>query len=66
MDELQNIPWGLVAPFLTIHLILLIIALMDCIRAEETRGAKWLWIPVIIFISLFGSILYFVLGRRQH
>lgn len=69
MGELQfnwdDIPWGLVVPLVVIHIILVITALIDCIRAERTNGPKWLWILIILFIQILGPVLYFVAGRRQ-
>ncbi|MCF2650789.1 MULTISPECIES: PLD nuclease N-terminal domain-containing protein [Bacillaceae] len=40
-------------------------ALISCIKQEETNGPKWLWILLILIVSLFGSILYFVIGRKN-
>jgi hypothetical protein len=66
MNELLNgIPWGAIAPILVIHLILMITALVSCIREEKTNGAKWLWILIILIINLIGPVLYFVVGRRN-
>ena len=66
MNELLNeIPWGAIAPILVLQLILMIIALVSCIREVKTNGPKWLWIPIILFISLIGPVLYFVIGRRN-
>jgi len=48
-----------------ISLLLLIVALFVCIRTEETRGPKWMWIIIILFGNLMGSILFFVMGRRS-
>ena len=66
MNEILNgIPWGVIAPILVIQLLLVIIALVSCIRAEKTNGPKWLWILVILFINIIGPVLYFVIGRRN-
>ena len=66
MNELLNgVPWGVIAPVLVLQLIFMIIALVSCIREEKTNGSKWLWIPIILFISLIGPVLYFVVGRRN-
>jgi len=67
MHELLNeIPWGAIAPILVLQLILMITALISCIREEKTNGPKWLWILLILFISLIGPVLYFVFGRRNN
>lgn len=66
MNELLNdIPWGAIAPILVIQLILMLTALISCIREERTNGPKWLWIILILFLSLIGPVLYFVVGRRN-
>ncbi|ASV67523.1 PLD nuclease N-terminal domain-containing protein [Cytobacillus sp. FSL W7-1323] len=66
MNELLNgIPWGAFAPIIVLQLILMIIALVSCIKEEKTNGPKWLWILVILFIGIIGPVLYFVVGRRN-
>lgn len=66
MNELLNeIPLGVIAPILVLQLILMITALVSCIREEKTNGPKWLWILIILFINLIGPVLYFVIGRRN-
>ncbi|WP_210467955.1 PLD nuclease N-terminal domain-containing protein [Sporosarcina sp. 6E9] len=66
MNELLNeIPWGAIVPILVLQLILMIIALVSCIKEEKTNGPKWLWIPIILFIHIIGPVLYFVIGRRN-
>jgi hypothetical protein len=59
----QYIP--LLVPVLMIQLALMIFALVDLIRREKTRGPKWLWALVIIFVNLIGPIVYFVAGRKD-
>ena len=65
-EVLTIIPWGVIVPILVLQLILMIVALVSCIRQETTNGPKWLWILLIIFVNLLGPILYFVIGRRQN
>jgi hypothetical protein len=66
MELLANIPWGLVTPILIIQLILLIVALVDLSRTENTNGSKLLWVFIIVFVNIIGPILYFVIGRRNN
>jgi hypothetical protein len=66
MEFLATIPWGLVAPILIIQLILLIVALVDLTRTEQTNGPKILWVFIILFVNIIGPILYFVIGRRNN
>lgn len=65
MEELLQVNWSLIAPVLILQLILMLTALISCIKQEETNGPKWLWILLILIVSLFGSILYFVIGRKN-
>ena len=66
MEILQEINWLLFAPFIVIQFILLVVALIDLIRNEKTNGPKLLWVFVILFISIIGPVLYFIVGRRSH
>jgi hypothetical protein len=65
-DILSNIPWAIIAPILVLQFILMIVALISCIRQEATNGPKALWIILILFVNLIGPILYFVIGRRHN
>lgn len=67
LEELLNaIPWRIITPLIVLQLILMIVALVSCIKQEKTNGPKWLWVILILFVNLLGPILYFVIGRRQH
>jgi len=52
-------------PVLIIQLVLMISALVDLVRREHTRGPKWVWALVILFINYIGPIIYFVVGRKE-
>lgn len=62
---MDQIDWGIVLPIIIINYLLVIIALVDCYKAEATRGPKWMWALIILLINLIGPILYFVIGRRN-
>ena len=62
-DFQQYIP--LLIPLLIIQLGLMIAALVDLFRREKTKGPKWLWILIIVFVNYIGPILYFVVGRDE-
>ena len=65
MDQLTNTQlWTILGPVLALQLLLMIIALVVCIRAEETRGPRWMWVLIILFGNLIGSILFFIFGRK--
>jgi hypothetical protein len=55
----------LLIPVLIIQLILLIVALLDLRKQAVTRGPKWMWALIIIFVNIIGPILYFVLARKE-
>ncbi len=56
----------LILPLGVIELGLLAFALNDLIRRKRVKGGnKWVWAALIVFISLVGPILYFVLGRGE-
>ena len=38
---------------------------VDLARRERTRGPKWLWALIILFVSGLGPIAYFLLGRQE-
>ena len=64
MDTLQElIP--LLIPFFLLQLALIIIALRDLVRRERTRGPKWMWALIILFVNLFGPIIYLLIGREE-
>lgn len=55
----------LLIPILLVQLLLLAVALFDLARRPATRGPKWVWALVIIFVNILGPILYFVFGRDE-
>jgi hypothetical protein len=52
-------------PIIILQLGLMIFALVDLARRERTKGPKWAWALVIIFVNLIGPIVYFVVGREE-
>lgn len=62
LDVLQPyIP--LLVPIFIIQVGLIIFALLDLVRRPKTRGPKWVWVLVILFINFIGPIVYLVVGR---
>lgn len=53
----------LLIPIILIQLALVVAALWDLMQREATRGPKWLWLLVILFVNFIGPIVYFVVGR---
>ncbi len=60
---MQYLP--LFVPILMIQLGLMLFGLIDLVRREKTRGPKWVWALVIVFVNLIGPIIYFVAGRKD-
>ncbi|KAF0109172.1 MAG: hypothetical protein FD146_216 [Anaerolineaceae bacterium] len=52
-------------PVIVIELALMIAALVDLLKREETRGPKWAWLLVIVLVNFIGPIVYFVIGRKD-
>jgi hypothetical protein len=55
----------LLIPVLIIQLALMIFALWDLLHQPVTRGPRWLWFVVVIFVNIIGPILYFTIGREE-
>ena len=55
----------LLIPLILIQLGLMIAALVDLIKREKTRGPKWMWALIVIFVNMIGPIVYFVVGREE-
>jgi hypothetical protein len=58
---------ALLAPILIIQLGLMIAALFD-LEKDERRvrgGSKLVWALVIVFVNIFGPIIYFIAGREE-
>jgi hypothetical protein len=60
---IQLLPY--IIPIVLLQLILMIVALVDLIRREKTRGPKWLWAIVIVLGELIGPIVYLIFGREE-
>lgn len=55
----------LLIPVFIIQIILLVVALLDLRKQAATRGPKWIWVVIIIFVNIIGPILYFVIARKE-
>lgn len=65
MDALVEVNWALLAPLLVLQAILMLFALVSCLKQEETNGPKWMWILIIVLGSLLGPVVYFLIGRKN-
>ena len=48
-----------------ISFVLWIWALIDVLRSNFRDNGKIIWILVILFVPVIGSILYLLIGRKQ-
>ncbi len=57
----------LIIPLVVIELAMLILAVVDLLRDDRRvrGGNKGLWAVIIVFVSLVGPILYFLVGREE-
>lgn len=52
--------------FYAIPLMIVLGALIDVLRNEfDPHQNKIIWVLVIIFVPVIGSILYWIIGRNQ-
>jgi hypothetical protein len=64
MEQLsQYLP--LIIPILIINIILWIITLRDLSQREKVRGPKWMWVLIILFVQIFGPIIYLLVARQE-
>jgi hypothetical protein len=58
---------ALLLPLIALQVGLLLYALMDLTKPERrVRGDnKLIWALIIIFVSLFGPLLYVLMGREE-
>ena len=56
-----------ILPLIVLQVVLLVAALVDLTRNDrQVRGGnKLIWALIIIFVSLFGPLLYFLIGRDE-
>ena len=64
---------GIIGPFqiflflmiLFITGVLPILALLDILRSDFAGNNKIMWVLIVIFMNIIGSILYFLIGKNQ-
>jgi hypothetical protein len=55
----------LLLPLIVLQIGLMVAALLDLVRRPATRGPRWAWVLVILFVNTIGPIVYFLAGRRD-
>ncbi len=68
-EDLHQIDWAsilpILLPFLFVGFLLIVIALVDLYRHRESRENILMWTVIILFFNTIGSVLYFVIGRKD-
>ncbi|MFD3449441.1 PLD nuclease N-terminal domain-containing protein [Microbacteriaceae bacterium 4G12] len=54
-----------ILPIIAVGALLVLIALIDLYRHRKTRKNVLIWTLIILFVNIIGSILYFVIGRKD-
>ena len=53
-------------PFFLVQGILTVLAVFDWIRnLDRIRGNRWVWLAVILVLTIIGPIIYFIFGKRR-
>lgn len=55
----------LVIPIAIVELVLIAAGLLDLARRERTKGPKWMWALIVLFVGVIGPVAYFVFGREE-
>lgn len=50
--------------FMALVFILPIVALFHILQNEYKGRNRLIWLLIIVFLPIFGSILYFIMGKR--
>ncbi len=64
---------GIIGPFqiaimLSVIFVLMlipVIALVDIVRSKFEGNDKLIWVLIVLFLNIIGTILYFLVGRNQ-
>ncbi|MBC1496835.1 PLDc_N domain-containing protein [Listeria welshimeri] len=62
MDRTQI---ALIIPVIILYLALLLTAIIDLAKNWQTRKNPIIWLLVIIFINIFGPVIYLIFGRKE-
>ncbi len=65
MIVLDRTQIALIIPVIILYLALLLTAIIDLARNWQTRKNPIIWLLVIIFINIFGPVIYLIFGRKE-
>lgn len=54
-----------IIPIILIQLGLMVFALSDLVRREQTKGPKWMWAVIIVVVNIIGPVVYLIAGRDE-
>jgi len=60
--------WGgipLILIFIGFIIIIPLVALIDILISEFHGNNKLIWVLLVVFLPIMGSVLYFLIGRQQ-
>jgi hypothetical protein len=53
--------------FVSVFIFLLpVIALIDILKSKFDGNDKIVWVLVVLFLPILGSVLYFIIGKKSH
>ena len=64
MDQIMRL-LPLLIPLFLVQLGLMIAGIIDLVKREKTKGPKWMWVLIVVFVNIIGPIIYFVVGREE-
>ncbi|PTX60785.1 phospholipase D-like protein [Melghirimyces profundicolus] len=47
-----------------INLVIVVYAWVRLWKAPDTRGPKWMWFFIILFLEALGAVLFLIFGTR--
>lgn len=65
MIVLDRTQIALIIPVIILYLALFLTAIIDLARNWQTRKNPIIWLLVIIFINIFGPVIYLIVGRKE-
>lgn len=54
-----------VIPVLAIQFSLVVYCLVKIFKQGTANLNKWIWVVIVIFVNLFGPIIFLAVGRRK-
>lgn len=65
MIVLDRTQIALIISVIILYLALFLTAIIDLARNWQTRKNPIIWLLVIIFINIFGPVIYLIFGRKE-